>query len=278
MEGTLLFDPDSPVIVSFREIVYAFYSENRRDLPWRRTLDPYRILVSEIMLQQTQVPRVIDKYEIFIARFPDMASLASASLADVLSIWQGLGYNRRALMLKKMAEEVVTRFGGVLPDDELNLMSLPGVGAYTASAVRAFSFNQPVILIETNVRSVFIHHFFHDREGVPDRDILPLVEAALDREHPREWYSALMDYGSHLKSQVANPGRKSAHYTRQSRFEGSDRQLRGKILSLLVDGEKLSMDAISSATGAEGDRLDAILDRLIVEGMLVREKKSYRVP
>jgi A/G-specific adenine glycosylase len=265
-------------VESFSETVYAFYCTNRRDLPWRHTTDPYLILVSEIMLQQTQVGRVIEKYEQFAGKFPDLRSLAKASLTEVLVVWQGLGYNRRALMLKKLAEEVVARFDGRLPSDERLLMSLPGVGAYTAAAVQAFAFDLPVVLIETNVRSVFIHHFFHDREGVPDHDILPLVEAALDRNHPREWYSALMDYGSYLKTLVANPGRKSAHYTRQTQFEGSDRQLRGKILRFLVDGGKRSGVAIVASTGAGRDRVSAIIDRLVLEGLLVREKRSYRVP
>ena len=175
------------------------------------------------------------------------------------------------------AEEVTAQFGGVLPDDEHALRTLPGIGPYTASAVLAFAFDRPVVLIETNIRSVFIHHFFGDRADVHDRDILPLIEATLDRDHPRDWYSALMDYGTHLKSQVANPGRRSAHHVRQSRFEGSDRQIRGAALRLLVDGGKRSERAIIGCIDGEPERVKGILARMVVEGLIVKEKRSYRI-
>ncbi len=230
---------DSKAIESFRKTVYEFFHcHGRHDLPWRKTSDPYHILVSEIMLQQTQVPRVITKYNRFIQRFTDIESLAKASTKDVLETWQGLGYNRRALMLQKTAAGIVSCFGSKVPRSESELLTFPGIGPYTAAAVMAFAFDQPSIVIDTNIRSVIIYHFLGDRDSVPDNEIRPFVQATLDREHPREWYSALMDYGVQLKSIGENPGRKSAHHTRQSPFKGSDRQIRGKILRLLINNGK----------------------------------------
>ena len=262
---------------TFRETVYLAYAEHGRNLPWRETGDPYRILVSEIMLQQTQVPRVIEKYREFLVRFPNVRTLAGASLGEVMAAWQGLGYNRRALLLKRMAEEVAARFGGEIPRDEASLRSLPGIGAYTASAVCAFAFNMPAILIETNIRSVFIHHFFPDRAGVRDDELLPLIGDALDRENPRRWYSALMDYGAHLKSLIDNPSRKSAHHVRQSRFEGSDRQIRGGILKRLVETGTRSAPALAGDLRAERSRVLAMLAKLEREGIVVKTRRSYRI-
>ena len=269
--------PDKAVIASFRRAVYRAFGDNGRDLPWRGTTDPYRILVSEVMLQQTQVVRVVEKYTTFLERFPDLPALAGATLAEVMAAWQGLGYNRRALMLKRAAEAVIKRFDGVIPSDEKSLRLLPGIGPYTAAAVCAFAFNQPVVLIETNIRSVFIHHFFGDRKKVRDEEILPLIEATLDRKNPRRWYSALMDWGAALKSQVENPGRKSAHYTRQSPFEGSDRQIRGRILNRLIAGGKRSTKILIAELGGDSSRVRDILERLDQEGIVVKEKRSYRI-
>ncbi|HOO91646.1 MAG TPA: hypothetical protein PLA74_12550, partial [Syntrophales bacterium] len=180
-------------VADFRETVYDYYRRHSRQFPWRETTDPYRILVSEIMLQQTQAPRVLLKYEEFLQHFPDVSSLASAPLHDVLGAWQGLGYNRRALALKQSAQKIVAFHGGIIPRDEGSLVSLPGIGTATARAVRAFAFNEPVIFIETNIRAVFIHYFFSQEETVSDSDLRPLVEKTLDHDNPRRWYNALMD-------------------------------------------------------------------------------------
>jgi A/G-specific adenine glycosylase len=188
--------------------------------------DSYRILVSEIMLQQTQVERVLDKYKVFIRIFPDFSSLAVAPLADILKVWQGLGYNRRAVALQKIAISVMKESRGRLPVTREELLKLPGIGKYTASAILTFACNQPNIFIETNIRRVFIHFFFRDRENISDAEILPLIEMTLDAGNPREWYYALMDYGAMLKKTVENPNRKSSHYKKQAPFHGSNRQLR----------------------------------------------------
>ncbi|NYT07836.1 MAG: A/G-specific adenine glycosylase [Methanomicrobiales archaeon] len=234
-------------------------------------------MVSEIMLQQTQVERVGEKYASFLTRFPDIESLAGATAEDVLSAWQGLGYNRRALALKAAAGEIVERFDGVIPDDEQGLQSLPGIGPYTASAILVFAFNRPVVMIETNIRRVFIHCFFSDRTGVADREILPLVEATLVRENPREWYNALMDYGRHLGATIENPNRRSRHYSRQAPFEGSNRQLRGKILRLLIGGGETAVGDLSRNLGLPESVIEPVLVRLADEGFITREDNRVRI-
>ena len=184
-------------------ILAHYRAHGRRDLPWRKTKDPYRILVSEFMLQQTQVARVAEKYEPFIERFPDFASLARAPLGDVIRAWSGLGYNRRALHLRETARIVVSRFDGRLPRGFDDLRALPGIGAATAAEIMNFAFNEPRAFIETNVRAVYIHHFFPGRKKVADAEILPLVERTLDAKNPRRWFYALMDYGVMLKKSGA---------------------------------------------------------------------------
>jgi A/G-specific adenine glycosylase len=254
----------------FRARVYGYYRAHRRAMPWRDTTEPYRILVSEVMLQQTQVSRVLDKYAQFIRAFPTVRSLAEADLSRILAVWQGLGYNRRALLLRKLAAEVVADYGGRIPGDRESLRALPGIGDATAGSICAFAFDQPVAFIETNIRSVFIHHFFKPGDTVSDRQILPLVERYLDAKHPREWYYALMDYGAHLKSVMPNPSRTSKHYVRQSRFEGSDRQIRGRLLRALLRASPLSLRQLCAEAGADKGRYHTIVERLCSEGLITK--------
>jgi A/G-specific adenine glycosylase len=221
---------------SYKKTVRAYYKKHgRHALPWRRTQDPFRILVSEVMLQQTQVDRVIPFYLAFLKKFPAAPALARAPLSDVLRAWQGLGYNRRAKYLHEAAEIIAKK--GRIPCDKESLMALPGIGAYTASAIRAFALNKPDVFIETNIRSAYIHHFFPRKKHVHDAELLPLIEKTLDRKHPREWYYALMDYGSHLKKTEGNASRRSARHVRQKPFKGSDREVRGAILRAHLMGE-----------------------------------------
>jgi A/G-specific adenine glycosylase len=264
-------------IQRFRGEVYTYYHAHPRPLPWRDTEDPYRILVSEIMLQQTRVERAMGKYQEFLAAFPDLTALAQAPLREVLRVWQGLGYNRRAIALQETAKTVVQDFNGILPDSAEQLRTLPGIGAYTAGAIAAFAFHQPVAIIETNIRTVFIHCFFHDRQDVKDREIMPLVQATLDRNNPREWYYALMDYGVMLKQAHGNPSRKSAHHTRQSRFEGSDRQIRGNILKFLLQKPLSRKDEIFQAFQEDPLRLDKILAGLEKDGFIVKKEAEYSI-
>ncbi|HEX2967148.1 MAG TPA: hypothetical protein VHO84_15290 [Syntrophorhabdaceae bacterium] len=262
-------------ILSFRKLVYQFYEKNGRDLPWRRTDDPYRILISEMMLQQTQVERVLGKYELFVSRFPDIPSLASAPLKEVLHVWQGLGYNRRALALIRLAQVVREKYHGKVPTSLNELISLPGIGPATAGCLSAFAFRIPVVFIETNIRRVFIHHFFKDRADISDKEIIPLVEATLDRKNPRDWYYALMDYGSGLGRTVENPNRRSSHYSRQSSFEGSDRKIRGMILKHLTNTESLQEEQICQIAGSEPQRVHRILIDLVNEGFLSKDANSF---
>lgn len=220
---------------AFRRTILGWYRQHgRHALPWRQTIDPYAIVVSELMLQQTQVDRVLGKYQTFIRRFPTAATLARASTASVIRAWQGLGYNRRALFLQRAARAVVAA-GNRWPETVADLEKLPGIGSYTARAVAAFAYNQPVVTIETNIRRVFIHHFFPKSQQVSDRRLLPLIEQTLDRRNARRWYAALMDYGALALRDLPNPNRRSRHYTRQSPFAGSLRQVRGAIIRAVSD-------------------------------------------
>jgi A/G-specific adenine glycosylase len=266
-----------PGIEEFRQMVLAFYRDHKRPMAWRETTDPYRILVSEIMLQQTQVERVSLKYPEFITRFPDFPALSHASLADILPVWQGLGYNRRAIALQKCAVRVMEDFAGCLPCDVDTLATFPGIGRATASSVVAFAFNLPVVFIETNIRRVFIHFFFRDGDKVSDEEILPLVERSLDRENPREWYWALMDIGTSLKKSVPNPNRRSVHYTKQSAFEGSDRKIRGEILRLLVAQNRMTAVQIIHACEKDTERVTKILGALESEGFIRKNGKYFEI-
>ena len=252
----------------FKQTMHELYRSSGRSFPWRETRDPYEILVSEFMLQQTQVERVMAKYGEFLSLFPNFSSLARADLQAMLHAWQGLGYNRRAIALKKTAVAVEEEHGGRLPCDLEALMGLPGIGPSTAGAVLAFAFGIPAAFIETNIRRVFIHFFFPDRDRVDDREILPLVEETLDRHDPRGWYYALMDYGAMLKKTVPNPNRKSAHYARQAAFEGSDRQIRGRILGLLVSRGAMEAHSLMAEVGKDPVRVYRILGDLTREGFL----------
>jgi A/G-specific adenine glycosylase len=259
----------------FRQKIYAHYRTNGRALPWRRTHDPYKILVSELMLQQTQVKRVGEKYKKFLLRFPAIESLARAPLHAVLEQWQGLGYNRRALALKRLANIVVDHYRGRIPRTIDALKALPGVGAATAGAVAAFAFDRPVVFIETNIRSVFIHFFFQDRKSVKDSEILPLLAQTLDVKRPRDWYYALMDYGAMLKERQTNPNRRSAHYTKQSPFEGSLRQVRGMILRTLVKQPAISEPALVKAINRDAVMVRQALKQLRTEGFIVKKRKRF---
>lgn len=239
----------------FQELIWQKGHELYRDMPWRQDTRPYYVLVSELMLQQTQVDRVIPKFQQFITAFPDENSLARASLADVLKLWQGLGYNRRAKFLHEAAKAIVTR--GSFPDTFDDLIKLPGVGKNTAGAILAYSFNHPSIFIETNIRTVYIHHFFADDFDVDDKLIIQKLEDTIDREHPREFYWTLMDYGSSLKRHgVRNIGQ-SKHYKKQSRLKGSVREVRGQIIASLADRD------YSEATLREQLHADARFERAL---------------
>jgi len=265
-------------ISAFRKRVLDYYRRNGRRLPWRETTDPYRILVSEVMLQQTQVDRVIPKYNAFIGRFPNPAALAAAPLRDVLNLWQGLGYNRRAQALHRCATTVVDEHKGCLPQTREGLQALPGIGPYTAAAVCVFAYNRPCVFIETNIRAVYIHSFFPAAEAVTDRQLEPFIAATLYKRNPRRWYNALMDYGVYLKKLHGNPARKSRHHTVQSRFEGSDRQVRGMIIKILGGVETMNTDRLVREIAKEPKRVRSIIDQLIEEGLIKRQRTRLSLP
>lgn len=214
----------------FVEKVRRCGGASSRQLPWRWIDDPFAVLVSEVMLQQTQVSRVDGRWQRFMSRFPTVDALAAASVSDVLEEWQGLGYNRRALNLKRAAEACAERFRGAVPETAEELLALPGVGPSTAAGVMAFAFDKPAVYLETNVRTVFLHELFPEEEGVCDARIRPLVADSCPDTGARGWYYDLLDYGASLKSQVGNASRRSAHYVRQSSFEGSRRQKRAFVV------------------------------------------------
>jgi A/G-specific adenine glycosylase len=265
-------------VAAFRAVVLKHYQEHGRDLPWRRTRDPYRIFVSEMMLQQTQVARVLDKYPAFLAAFPDVQSLAAAPLAAVLRVWQGLGYNRRALALHRAAQIIVADHQGIIPRSPAELDRLPGVGPATAAALCAFAYDVALPFLETNIRSAILHFFFPEEVAVADARVLPLVELTLDRAAPRDWYYALMDYGAWVKRNHANPNRRSRHHAIQKAFAGSHRQLRAQILRLLLAEEPQTLDgaaleALLPTWGPEEVR--AVLDELAREGFLCVGERGY---
>jgi A/G-specific adenine glycosylase len=268
-------DSSSQGIPAFRQMVLSHYEQYGRDMAWRNTTDPYQILVSEIMLQQTQVERVTTKFPEFIRALPDFATLAAAPLANVLTVWQGMGYNRRAIALQKCAIRVMNEYNGSLPADVDILATFPGIGRATASSIAAFAFNMPVVFIETNIRRVFIHFFFTDTDTVSDAEILPLVEQALYRNNPRVWYWALMDLGSALKKTVPNPNRRSVHYTQQSPFEGSDRKIRGTLLKLLLKYQFLEEEEIIGCVAEDPHRVQRMLGALEEEGFIKRRNNGF---
>ncbi len=211
-----------------------------RDLPWRYLDDAYAVLISEVMLQQTQVVRVLGRWERFMKRFPSLDALAAAAVSDVVEEWQGLGYNRRALALKRTADICSTTYEGALPHTCEELCMLPGIGSATAAGIVAFAYRQPAIYLETNVRTVFLHELFPSCSRVADSQLIPLVRATCPPSggDVRGWYYGLLDYGAYLKKTVTNPSRRSASYARQSSFTGSRRQKRAELLRLVLASDR----------------------------------------
>ena len=286
-----------PNLSAFRGLVLERGLELYRDLPWRRTTDPYEIWISEVMLQQTQTTRVDGRWQRWLERFPTVAALAAAEPADVLDEWQGLGYNRRALALLRAARAVVEG-GGSVPSDAAALQALPGVGPATAAGIRAFAFDLHAVYLETNVRTVFLHELFPHEDSVPDRALVPLVSATCPEDahnsadDPRTWYYALLDYGAYLKRTIPNPSRRSSSHVRQSRFEGSHRQKRAELLRVLLahrdnDAAGASFETICEELASEeakagrrplsAPEVRALLDELSSEGFCRQERGTWRV-
>jgi A/G-specific adenine glycosylase len=269
---------DIPTIAKFRRLVYGHYRRHgRHDLPWRKTRNPWRILVSEIMLQQTQVERVLPKYTAFIKAFPTAGALARAPLAEVLGVWGGLGYNRRAVYLKRAAAAIVASHRGRIPRSADDLVKLPGVGPATAAAITAFAFNRPAVLIETNIRTVFIHFFFPGRMKVRDNEIVELIRLTLVSREPRRWYYALMDLGAYLKKSGVKVNDRSAHYAKQTPFKGSRRQIRGEIVRMIAKRKTATRQYLLDRLDADDNTLDRLLADLVREGLLQKRGRSFYI-
>lgn len=263
----------SKQIAAFRRKILHFYRQHGRDLPFRKTTDPYRITVAEIMLQQTQVERVVPKYHEWINKWPSWRRLAAATDRELLSLWSGLGYNRRALNLGRLARIIVTDCGGVLPDDPEILRGLPGIGPYTARAILIFAFNRPLITIDTNIRRVLIHEFGL-APTISRSELEILAETLLPRRRSREWHNALMDY-----SRLALPSRLPdlPSESRQSRFAGSRRQIRGEIIRRLTTQTRVSLRIIARDLGRTLADVRAAAQTLEQDGTAVLTEHTVRL-
>ncbi len=259
-------------VLNFQQKIYDYYKQHRRSFAWREGISPYRIVVSEIMLQQTQTSRVIHKFSEWIRNFPNFDILAKSSKQQVLSCWQGLGYNRRGLALHEFAKKIIHEYKGMVPADQETLQTFKGIGPNTAGSICAFAYNKPVVFIETNIRTVFMYEFFKHEEKVHDKDLLPLIKQAVDHKNAREWYYALMDYGVHLKTKLKVSNKKSKHYIKQSQFEGSKRQMRGAVVRVLSKMHTLSYDELSELVTLDipGNKHDllSVVEDLQKDGVL----------
>lgn len=266
--------PTQDQIDTFQATVWAYYAQHGRSFPWRNDPRPYPVLVSEVMLQQTQTGRVVAKFQEFMEEFPDIETLADAPLAQVIHLWQGLGYNRRAKYLREAAGYICREHGGAVPSRVDELKALPGIGPNTAGSIAAFAYNLPVVFIETNIRSLFLHWFFNGERDVSDRCLLPLIEHTLPRQHAREWYWAVMDYGVHIKHTSPNPSRRSRHYSRQTPFASSRRKVRGEVIRLLTKGPHRHSQ-LAEYIGDE--RLEEVLEALEAEHLITRKEDTVHL-
>jgi A/G-specific adenine glycosylase len=259
-------------IKRFQKKVLSFYEKNKRDLPWRTTTDPYKILLSELMLQQTQVKRVIFYYQKWIAKWPTIDALASASLPEVLQMWMGLGYNTRAVNLHSTVRTIVSEFKSDVIKAMKQYKELPGIGRYTSQAVQIFSSNADLVTVDTNIRRILINEFNLPTK-VADTELWDLAEKCLPLGKSRDWHNALMDYGSlHLTAQKTGIKPK----TQQSRFDGSNRQIRAKILRCLLQ-KSMSLTEFENTFELEQTRLKPILDKMIEEKIVVKRNTLYQL-
>jgi A/G-specific adenine glycosylase len=274
--GSAVAPPPPARMRTLRAKVLSWYAANGRDLPWRRTTDPYAVLVSEIMLQQTQVSRVLPKYEAFLARFPSLEALAAAPLTDALAIWQGLGYNSRAVRLRRCAQATVATADGKtarLPDGVEGLQRLPGIGPYTARAVLIFAHNADLAAVDANVRRVLTHELRLPQD-MRLSDLQAVADAALPPGRSRDWHNALMDYGAAvLTSRVTG----IAPLTRQTRFQGSHRMYRARVVRLLLEGDR-TLAELAGLLDLAPAELAAIATELERDGLAARDGDRLRVP
>jgi A/G-specific adenine glycosylase len=257
-----------PTTLAFQKFALGYFKKHGRDFPWRETKDPYKVLVSEVMLQQTQTERVVVKYAEFLKAFPTWKALSEATPADVVKVWMGLGYYRRAFNLHKAAQCVVQEHGGVPPQTAEGLRNLPGVGPYTAAAVAAFAFGEPAPMIETNIRSVYLYTFYPQVCAVSDKQILQKVEETLYKRDPRSWFYALMDLGVELKKHTKGINQRSKHHVKQSKFNGSLRQVRAAVLRAIAEGESLRRADIARKLSYDTEKIEAAIAALQSDGLI----------
>lgn len=252
-----------------------FKKSGRHDLPWRKVQTPYRVFVSEVMLQQTQVERVIPKFNAFIKRFPNVVALAKADLRDVYALWAGLGYNRRARYLRDAAKIIQEKYKGSVPKSKAALIELPGIGTYTACAISTFAYGDPEAFVETNLRTVVLHHCFKDTVAISDERILGILRELEPNsgKDAKDWYAALMDYGAYLKSQGIRLNSRSAHYAKQSAFKGSLREVRGALLREVAK-KRLTESALKVLPFSATQKKKALL-ALCREGMLEQKRGAW---
>ncbi len=271
---------DKRAIAKFQKVVWDYYQPyGRHVMLWRRpepdgSFDPYKIMVSELMLQQTQVARVTPKFVAFLKKFPTVQALATAPLGEVLQLWSGLGYNRRAKFLWQAARKVTLEWRGTFPTSTHELQKLSGIGLSTAGAIAAYAFNQPVIFAETNIRTAVIHHFFADQTGITDSSIREILGQVIDHTHPREFYWALTDYGAYIKRTVGNLNTLSKSYTKQSAFSGSKRQIRGELIRLLTI-RPYRLEEIEAVIPDK--RLRMVAEELVTEGFIQQDNRTLRL-
>jgi A/G-specific adenine glycosylase len=260
----------SEQITKFQMMVFRWWKTNKRDLPWRHTRNPYHIAVSEIMLQQTQVSRVLTRYSEFIEKYPSVESLANASPAAVLRIWKGMGYNRRALYLQKMAKMVVNEYNGMFPKDEKMLTKLPGLGTYTARAILVFAFGENVACVDTNIRQIMTHFFFNDKEQ-PTAAIQSVADQLVPKSKSWEWHQALMDYGAMNSSEWRHSERSRGMGQQRIPFHQTNRYFRGRIMDLLREKNWKEDDLVQN-TSKTYDKpkifFQAIILGLLKDGLL----------
>lgn len=252
-----------------------WWNDNARDLPWRRSPTPYNVMVSEIMLQQTQVSRVIPKYNEFLDEFPNFAQLAAANTKHLLRTWSGLGYNRRALWLREAAGQIIQR--DTFPQEEKELRKLKGIGPYTSRSILIFAFNKDIATVDTNIRRVMIASGFAD-EDTTARDLQTIADSLLPRGRSSDWHNALMDYGAIV---LTSNKTGITPTSKQPKFSGSARQVRGEIVRLLTENNALTFDnllSILKEKEIKHARLQLILEKLVSEKLVERTKTgTFRI-
>jgi A/G-specific adenine glycosylase len=257
-------------VTQFQNKILQYYKKNGRDLPWRNTTDAYNILISELMLQQTQVSRVIDYYTTWLKTWPTIQHLAQANFKDVLQAWMGLGYNTRGINLHKASKIIVQHYNADVIAAMDEYKKIPGVGKYTSQAVKIFSTNADIVTVDTNIRRIFIHEFDLSQD-ISDSELWSIAQHCLPKGKSRQWHNALMDYGAmYLTSKKTGISPK----TKQSTFEGSDRQIRAQILRDLLN-TPLTIHDLTQHYDHTTDRLLKILEKMKKQGIIKKEKEKY---